>query len=868
MGFKKIPSVIRVGVAAEQYSRRPGIDISEMLEMLPDATPQLFVVRPGEREAKPATVTLEGTTLYWEVNGYDTRWKGNGSAQVVLTLDQDGTTKILESKVIRTCIDTTILSDEKNPPEPYQTWVTQILKAAADTTTNAEAVSADLEKVEEYTAQADKSAENAKSSEDKAKEYADAAKQSADTGAEQLEAVKAEGEKQIGLVVSEGTKQVELVTSEGTTQVSLVNKAGADQKRILDITGADYVLQAEVAKDTAIAAKTAAETAKDGAVTAKNASEAAQKKAETAQSKAEEAQGEAETAQRAAKTSEDSAKASADSASQTLADVNTAGTTQITAIQAEGSTQVTAVADKGAEVLASIPQDYTQTLQDISDLKSAVTASVARYGAAGFTNANPALTRLYDAVGLVAQVGTDGDNSNVRNDFDNIPPWNRKKCVGRWIAGEDRAVFVVEAYEGDPDYAEDGSMGDFVAVDCPPAYYWESEDKDIRVVSAMKLPGFKPFSCLESKDNPGFCRDHTYLRAYAMAADADGHSVSLPGYSNAQGDYASLVKLARNYSDSDAAKYAHLDTADVNFYEETLYDIEFATHNCQSIMQGCAGLRHSNDDRAVIFGENQWLIKNYYASRVVGEAISIQPTTVDQNSAAYLPSHVIKEIVRCDADGNASASGTCTLITVEDLGLGRAYEEGAEYRIVARPFRTGACNDVGTSSGSPVSNADSYHPMRYRYRENVFGNQFMTTMDLFDTRVGTGDADWTLDWYLMTNPDKGTATNYSLAQLQAVEGVVKLDYSTPHENYKNGYVTDQAFDRDHPEWRIPVVDGTGSASKFVCDYAYLVTSYALRSVRLGGAWTLGASAGFGYASASYAPSLSSALYGGGLQFTQ
>lgn len=95
-----------------------------------------------------------------------------------------------------------------------------------------------------------------------------------------------------------------------------------------------------------------------------------------------------------------------------------------------------------------------------------------RYGVRGVGQEASALTRLYDSVGKVAQVGTDGDNSNVRNDFDNILPFARKKCVGHWEKGDGRAKFIVSAYLGDENYTEDGSLGDYVAVECPRCYYY------------------------------------------------------------------------------------------------------------------------------------------------------------------------------------------------------------------------------------------------------------------------------------------------------------------------------------------------------------------------------------------------------------
>lgn len=70
----------------------------------------------------------------------------------------------------------------------------------------------------------------------------------------------------------------------------------------------------------------------------------------------------------------------------------------------------------------------------------------------------------------------------------------------------------------------------------------------------------------------------------------------------------------------------------VNFYEWALFTVEFATTNCQSIMQGCASLRHSNDDLIIMSSPTEGIIQNHQAARVVGEYVSIQPSNVDINT--------------------------------------------------------------------------------------------------------------------------------------------------------------------------------------------------------------------------------------------
>lgn len=209
-----------------------------------------------------------------------------------------------------------------------------------------------------------------------------------------------------------------------------------------------------------------------------------------------------------------------------------------------------------------------------------------RYGVSGIGQSAAALTRLWDSIGMTAQVGTDGDNSNVVNDFDNAAPFMRRKCVGKWHLIEGKPVFRPNAYFGDADYAEDGSMGDYVAVECPRAYYYFKDGT--LGVSDRQHPGWRPFDIFCRNHNPQDTLEYAYLPAYALAKDANGKAVSLPGYDNVQGSYKDIMDACRTY-DGDAASKAHAQPMAVNFYEWALFTVEFATQNCQSIMQGCAG---------------------------------------------------------------------------------------------------------------------------------------------------------------------------------------------------------------------------------------------------------------------------------------
>lgn len=494
-----------------------------------------------------------------------------------------------------------------------------------------------------------------------------------------------------------------------------------------------------------------------------------------------------------------------------------------------------------------------------------------RYGVTGVGGSAAVLTRTFDAVGMTAQVGTDGDNSSVVNDFDNAVPFNRRKCVGEWTLEDDKAVFHVRAYYGDDNYTEDGSMGDYVAVECPRAYYYRNGQN--LIISAHQYPGYRPFDIFCRNHNPADTMPYVYLPAYALSLDANNHAICLPGYDNEQGCYYDLVTRARTYKDGALGGLSMVEPAGVNFYEYAMVTVEFATQNTETILKGCIGLRHDNADLCTFRSATQVLLANYNGSRVVGEYVAIIANNTDRNDVRYKATHRITAMVRCDSSGNASSSGTYTLITLEDLGKNYyTYDlTGATtYRFVARPWRTGSCNNVSTPSGSPVSNTNGCYPMKYRWRENVWGNQWNTSMDLFDQRIGTGDDDYYLKWYYLNIPEDyvPSASGKPDATELASDIFTCLDVQTDHANYKDGYIKSKKFSELYPDIWIPYETTGASATTYYADYAYLVYSYVVRAVRFGGAWYHGSIAGPSSVSANYAPSLGHAHFGAHLFIKQ
>ena len=133
-------------------------------------------------------------------------------------------------------------------------------------------------------------------------------------------------------------------------------------------------------------------------------------------------------------------------------------------------------------------------------------------------------------------------------------------------------------------------------------------------------------------------------------------------------------------------------------------------------------------------------------------------------------------------------------------------------------------------------------------------------------RVGTGDDDYSLEWYYAPDPTK-ISGNPSAATLTD-DNFELLDVTTEHENYVNGYVRSKKHSAERPDiWITYLTTGAGASSYF-CDYAYLVSSHVFRSVRFGGYWYSGAHAGFSSCNAYSAPSYGYAYFGADLFMLQ
>lgn len=506
----------------------------------------------------------------------------------------------------------------------------------------------------------------------------------------------------------------------------------------------------------------------------------------------------------------------------------------------------------------------------IADIKALLSVGVGRYGVSGVGGSAAKLMRLWDAADFPDPVPST-DTVQGSSPFDNIKPFNRRKCVGTWSKDPNsaKAVFTVNAYFGDGDYTEDGTNGDYVAIDVEPFYYYQYNG--VIAVSEYRYPGFTIHPvCMDAEGN---IRKHTYIPAYAMAM-VDGHPVSLPGYENERGGYSTHITNARKYNNDAAKAYAIIEPAAVMHYEWLLMTIEYATQNMQTFINGAVSMRYNANDIIVAMpAANQIIVGVGGADLVVGQSIYLG-SAHDASVDVVLYNH-ITEIQRCDETGTVSEEGAYYLITYDGVDRTDTLVAGTS-KFGSRPWITGATagyahgvHAVVGHTGSPVDLLNGRYPMRYRWRENVYGNQNMTLLDLMNIRVDEGEEVYHLDWYHLSDPRKATATNPSKATLtNPANGWAKLSVYTPSAEYKNGYIRELTPDTAHPHIRIPTVMTGASATTYVCDYAFLVYSTEVRAVRRGGYVYYGASAGPCYLYAYSAPSAAPWSYGAALFFIQ
>lgn len=438
---------------------------------------------------------------------------------------------------------------------------------------------------------------------------------------------------------------------------------------------------------------------------------------------------------------------------------------------------------------------------------------VTRYGVkfGGAANSGATVTRLYNAAGLVAGVGT--DEQTAINDFDNIYPWSaRHRCCGYW---DDNGNFVVNAYKGEPGYIEDGTNGE-VWVEHSLFFYKHEYNEDGAeeiVISATQLAGFLPAPIFLNADGTVFQK--AYTAAFPLAT-VDGKATSRAGVFS---DVCSLntgMEKARTLGEN----YTVETTAE--WYTECLYMwVEFATRNLQNVMAGASSMLFKATTTATVAEDaaNRIIVASALGAEfVVGQTILIG-TSLGTSKIAN--NRIVTAIEEYDAENKAIVfDGDPVNIAVGHI-------------VYAAAWINGSCNNVLSSSGSPVSNTNGKYNCVYRGKETPYGNAFEQIADVLISRQGAGTTEgpYTYDVHFLPNP-----TQYLAGAI--TDDYIKLNFTVLGTD---GYVKKLGYDSRFPWLRIPCEVGA-STTTYYSDF-YFYPCRAVCAARVGGFWGFGSSDG-------------------------
>ena len=255
---------------------------------------------------------------------------------------------------------------------------------------------------------------------------------------------------------------------------------------------------------------------------------------------------------------------------------------------------------------------------------------------------NPKGERLGDAIGLVANVGT--DSATAYNDFDYLMPWKSRRVNGHW----DGKDFVVTAVEGEPNFAVDGSNGGVYAERHLFYYKYVFTDTYYEIwISDQHLDGYEIPERFVNVDKS--IMQTYYYPCYKISRDASGNPLSISGANTmltlSYSGYKTLArKLGTNF---------HIETTKDRQINELLFYVEFATRDSQSIMYGAGTMRYNADDLATVAttSGNKFICSNAVAGNyVVGQTIVIGST---KNGSEIANNRRITSIETYDASNKA-----------------------------------------------------------------------------------------------------------------------------------------------------------------------------------------------------------------------
>lgn len=317
-------------------------------------------------------------------------------------------------------------------------------------------------------------------------------------------------------------------------------------------------------------------------------------------------------------------------------------------------------------------------------------------------------TRIEDAKGLENDfvIASQFQNGG-KNDFDKVYPWSDiRRC--NLTVNSDGTKKVT--YEGEKDFATDGSNGD-VMVEIPKFYSSRTVENGIEkwAITGEARDGFTVEPAFV--DNSGKELDSIYVGAYEFTG-----RISDKNHSVSKQPVTTLLKMEHYRKYAKSSNMTCIDYATTHALQ-LLYVIEFADKDTDKYMQGYSevsffGSSNSpitaiSDDRMTItIGRDGERTKTLRAGQTV---------LITQNTATKQSNLVIEEIdISLDKKTANITFDVPVSDSISDITCGN-------YFVAGQGQPTGTCDNLNYHTGRPKAE-NSLSTFRYRYMENIWGN--------------------------------------------------------------------------------------------------------------------------------------------------
>lgn len=450
--------------------------------------------------------------------------------------------------------------------------------------------------------------------------------------------------------------------------------------------------------------------------------------------------------------------------------------------------------EQGKEML----NEYRNLIATVETVLANVTARGHIYGIKrkitdlnGNINTSLSWTKIYDNEGLVAQAHI-GNSTSVRNDYDNIYPWNSIITINY-----DTENNNVNAYYGDDNFAFDGSNGE-VFTRYPKMWIK-------RLFPVQEEDGYYEYRMIADFEVQDFIEVGSWMEGrYEMYVDADNIGHSRSGvYPKYNANIKQFEQYAKNLGDTYCLEDWH------RFVMDTLYLVEYANNNSQTMLG--RGVTEWSEKKALVAENN--------VNRIIVDNANVFPVgrSISIGTSAAWNSGVAKDrtVTSIETYSNNGVNGYAVYFDGEAVNI------ALENHIWGSAQKTGDCDSLGMKSGCLIN--DGRHSVIYRGKEQPLGNmyKFLSGINIKDYQT-----------YICYEPSQYAPDTFN-------EHYHKLGYVNPNET--EGYTKIMGFDKDNPLIALPTELGAGSTTGY-CDYCYSKNA-GNRVARVGGHFSSGGAAG-------------------------